>query len=337
MLNRTDAPIKAPRTTCADMGARGTTQRGPVMTAPEGRKTTTTTLRVSGDNAPEQPQVPEQVPQQHAPQDPDTDPPPFIGTAARRPRRRPLTGSGPKWQQIADDLRTQIEAGDLAPGDPIPSETQLTARYDVARATVRQAVQALRASGLVVVEHGRATRVRASIGISGTQRLDFSPAISRDTTGFHTWDAHGWTDVEDPSCYRTSLAQHAPALHRAPGEPVFVLERQLEHDNGTQITHRTYLPFATAATCPPLEANPFQAPADLYQALTDAGHVLHWDDATTATMPTPDEATTLEIPDGVPLIIHARITTNADDVPLILEETRLPADRATIVTRQTPV
>jgi GntR family transcriptional regulator len=302
------------------------------MTAPDRRKTTTT-ARASGDHAPEQ----TQVPQQQAPQDTAVDLPPFIGTASRKARKRTLTGSGPKWQQIADDLRAQIDAGDLAPGDPIPSETQLTDRYGVARATVRQAVQALRASGLVVVEHGRATRVRASIGISGTQRLDFNPAIRHDKTGFHTWDAHGWTDVEDPSCYRATIAQHAAALRRPAGEPVFVLERQLEHDNGTQITYRTYLPFATAANSPALETNPFQAPADLYQALSDTGHVLHWDDTTTATMPTPDEAATLEIPDGVPLMIHTRITANADNLPLILEETRLPADRTTLVTYQLPV
>jgi GntR family transcriptional regulator len=299
------------------------------MTAPDRRKTTstTTTARPSGDHAPDQ------VPQQQTPQDTPVEPPPFIGTASRKARKRTLTGSGPKWQQIADDLRAQIDTGDLAPGDPIPSETQLTDRYGVARATVRQAVQALRTSGLVVVEHGRATRVRASIGNSGTQRLDFNPAIRRDETGFHTWDAQGWTDVEDPSCYRATIAQHAAALHRPAGEPVFVLERQLEHDNGTQITHRTYLPFAIAATSPLLETNPFQASADLYQALTDTGHDLHWDDTTTATMPTPDEAATLDIPDGVPLIIHTRITANADNVPLILEETRLPADRTALINR----
>ena len=49
-------------------------------------------------------------------------------------------------------------------------------------------------------------------------------------------------------------------------------------------------------------------------------------------MPSPDEAATLDIPDGVPLLIHTRLTRNHDGTPLALEELHLPADRITLAT-----
>jgi GntR family transcriptional regulator len=251
--------------------------------------------------------------------------PPEPGQLATQRRRRPVP-RGAIWQQIAADLREQIETGQLAPDEAIPSETQLMARYDVARPTVRQAVGALRASGLLVVQRGRATTVRSAV-----TALTFDPTITRDASGFRTWDAQDWEDVEDPSCYRTDIGPLSADLDCAPGEPVFVMERQLVHTSRAEIMYRLYVPFATAADVPALETNPFRAPADLYQVLTDAGHALHWRDATTTAMPSPDEAVTLLIPDGVPLLIHTRITLNADQRPLALEVTHLPGDRTTIV------
>jgi DNA-binding GntR family transcriptional regulator len=63
------------------------------------------------------------------------------------------------WAQVADDLRADIEAGTLRPGDKLPAETDLAGRYGVARMTVRRAVAELASEGLVVVMHGRGTFV----------------------------------------------------------------------------------------------------------------------------------------------------------------------------------
>jgi DNA-binding GntR family transcriptional regulator len=64
--------------------------------------------------------------------------------------------------------------------------------------------------------------------------------------------------------------------------------------------------------------------------LSDAGHVLHWTHAITAQMPSPDIANTLDLPDGVPLLIHTRTTHDDTDRPLLLEETHLPGHRVSI-------
>ena len=57
-------------------------------------------------------------------------------------------GPVPRYQQIAGILRGRIEAGELEPDRPIPSETAIQQEFGVARATARHAVELLREWGL---------------------------------------------------------------------------------------------------------------------------------------------------------------------------------------------
>jgi GntR family transcriptional regulator len=54
------------------------------------------------------------------------------------------------WRQIHADLVRQIESGELAPGSRVPSIVTLAQTYEVALTTVRKALDALKAGGLVV-------------------------------------------------------------------------------------------------------------------------------------------------------------------------------------------
>ena len=68
-------------------------------------------------------------------------------------------GKTPVYLQIAAILRGQIERGEIAAGRPVPSETQLMGRYEVARLTARKAVRVLADEGLVEVVPGRGAYV----------------------------------------------------------------------------------------------------------------------------------------------------------------------------------
>jgi GntR family transcriptional regulator len=68
-------------------------------------------------------------------------------------------GKTPVYVQIADILRGRIERGEIAPGRPVPSETQLMQEYGVARLTARKAVRVLAGEGLVEVVQGRGAYV----------------------------------------------------------------------------------------------------------------------------------------------------------------------------------
>lgn len=65
----------------------------------------------------------------------------------------------PKYLQIAAILREQIQAGELEPRDPIPSETQMVQLHGVARKTARMAVRLLAAEGWVFTIPSRGTFV----------------------------------------------------------------------------------------------------------------------------------------------------------------------------------
>jgi DNA-binding GntR family transcriptional regulator len=66
----------------------------------------------------------------------------------------------PQYQRIAAELRAQIESGELAPGDLLPSESALVERYGVARGTARQALAALAGAGLTVSVQGKGRYVK---------------------------------------------------------------------------------------------------------------------------------------------------------------------------------
>jgi DNA-binding transcriptional MocR family regulator len=61
---------------------------------------------------------------------------------------------------VADDLRDQITAGTLKPGQRLPTQPVLARRYDVARNTVWAAVAVLRREGLVESGPGNGVYVR---------------------------------------------------------------------------------------------------------------------------------------------------------------------------------
>ena len=63
----------------------------------------------------------------------------------------------PVHVSIRDDPRKRITAGEWAAGDRLPSETDLAARYGVARMTIRQAIGALAGEGIVVRRQGLGT------------------------------------------------------------------------------------------------------------------------------------------------------------------------------------
>ena len=70
---------------------------------------------------------------------------------ARRPRG--LVG------EIVTSLAASIRAGQLKPGEKLPTEAEIMAQFDVSRTVVRESLSKLQASGLVKTRHGIGTFV----------------------------------------------------------------------------------------------------------------------------------------------------------------------------------
>lgn len=60
----------------------------------------------------------------------------------------------PAYEELADALRVQILGGALKPGDRLPVEPELSARFGVSRSTVREALRVLSSQNLVTTTRG---------------------------------------------------------------------------------------------------------------------------------------------------------------------------------------
>src|SRR6476620_364332 len=65
----------------------------------------------------------------------------------------------PLYQQIKGLILQSLEAGEWKPGEAIPSEMELAARFRVSQGTVRKAIDELAAGNLVVRRQGKGTFV----------------------------------------------------------------------------------------------------------------------------------------------------------------------------------
>ena len=65
----------------------------------------------------------------------------------------------PLYRRIADDLRAQIETGQLEPGSQLPPEEKLGELFKASRNTIRDAIKFLINLGLVETRAGQGTFV----------------------------------------------------------------------------------------------------------------------------------------------------------------------------------
>ena len=90
------------------------------------------------------------------------------------------------WRQIADELERDIVSGTLRPQAQLPTEAALSRRFGVNRHTVRRALAALAAKGLVRATRGSGTFVEARpLAYPIGERTRFSEIVSRAGRGSH--------------------------------------------------------------------------------------------------------------------------------------------------------
>ncbi len=89
--------------------------------------------------------------------------------------------------QILEDLRGQILSGALAHGAKLPAERELAARYGVSGPTIREAIRALTAMGLVASRNGSGSTVTAQsdtlMSVSISSVLQFEKMGAGDVFG----------------------------------------------------------------------------------------------------------------------------------------------------------
>jgi GntR family transcriptional regulator len=134
----------------------------------------------------------------------------------------------PLYRQIADDLRTKIESGELPQGSQLATETELKEQYSASRNTVRDAIKWLTVLGLVETRPGQGTFV-----VEKT-----NPFVTTLTENPETGRGGG-----DETIYLAEVAAsgRTPVISepRVEIQPATeVLARALRVDEGTQLVSR---------------------------------------------------------------------------------------------------
>ncbi|GAA2898465.1 GntR family transcriptional regulator [Streptosporangium fragile] len=206
----------------------------------------------------------------------------------------------PLYYQLKSLLTDQIERGVHAPGDRLPGDHELCARYDVSRTVVRQALAELELEGLIHRVRGRGTYVSPPKAAQG---------LVQSLTGLHEEvTTRGATMRSDVLTLEVvpAPAHVATELRVAPGTPVVFLERVRHVDGEPWVYTTTYLP---AAVAPGLEAEDLTF-ASLYDLLERKyGVVLsHGHRSIEAILSTPEIDALLGIGPRAPLLVLRSIS-----------------------------
>jgi GntR family transcriptional regulator len=149
--------------------------------------------------------------------------------ATQPPSFRPL------YLQIRDLLVERLDAGEWRPGEAIPSELELAARYRVSHGTVRKALGALAADNLLVRRQGKGTFVATHTEERSSM---FRFLRIRRNDGRDEYPVSRLIDVRRGK----ASADVARALEMRPGDAVFVLRRVLEYGGEPAVLDEIVLP-----------------------------------------------------------------------------------------------
>ena len=128
------------------------------------------------------------------------------------------TISTPLYKQLEEQLRQAIESGELPAGSRLPTENELSQRYQVSRVTVRKALEELSKSGGLVRKPGKGTFIaeqKIQRGLSGV--LDYSDMCRM--TGYTPGARMIKIALETPT------EEEAAQLQLGPGEQMLVVQR----------------------------------------------------------------------------------------------------------------
>lgn len=235
----------------------------------------------------------------------------------------------PVYRQISDHLREAIVSGTLGEGDQLPSETQLAEYYGVTRTTARNALDVLKGEGLIVAEHGRGAYVRSRPVVRRLASDRFARKHRERGKAAFTVEVEGAGG--NPSVDRIEVTEERPpadiaALLGLTTRQKTVVRRRRYLIDGMPVEIATsYVPSTLAKGTPISEPN--TGPGGIYARLEEKGHRLaRFSEHIRARMPHPDEASALQLDQGVPVFHLVRTAYDSEGQAVEVCDTVMSSD-----------
>ncbi|MGZ6770548.1 MAG: GntR family transcriptional regulator [Mycobacteriaceae bacterium] len=237
----------------------------------------------------------------------------------------------PPSRAIAEDLRHQIDSGELAPGAKLPSERELATQYGTARNTAREAIRLLSDSGLVIAEHGRGSFVRPTTPLIRLGNDRYSPKYRESGLSPFLLECAKQGKTGHFEVLSIDRIQPPPdvaeRLHISP-KTKSVLRRENVFYADDDPVHRvtTYIPWSIADGTGLLEEEvPHQY--GIHGVLEERHHTMtRIREEVGARMPRPDESRHLKLRPGVPVIDVLHTSIDQDGEPYELTRFVMRAD-----------
>ncbi|WP_282697716.1 GntR family transcriptional regulator [Streptomyces sp. CC208A] len=225
-----------------------------------------------------------------------------------------------RHEQIAAELRRAVQREEYPVGARLPAETELAARYGVSRGTVRQAVAALTAEGLIGSRQGARRVVLAGRRSQSFAELrsfaQWAQAMGREATGRVVAQE-----------YRPATPEDAARLHLPDGVPLLNVLRVRGLDGEPVLVERTvYADWISPAVetadpdCPSVTQHLYDRTGLVF------AHGEHVIDAVAAGV---QDAGLLTVRRTSPLLRVRRVTTTHDGRPVEWSDDRYRPDAVT--------
>lgn len=140
----------------------------------------------------------------------------------------------PLYRQIKSLIVQGLESGEWRPGETIPSESDLAARFNVSQGTVRKAVDEMAAENLLVRRQGKGTFVATHSDPRAFFRFLRLVPLSGEVEPSKSVPLECWRAKAGPEAART--------LKINIGDPIIIIRRLLQFSSKTVVVDEIYLP-----------------------------------------------------------------------------------------------
>ncbi|MBK8741740.1 MAG: GntR family transcriptional regulator [Betaproteobacteria bacterium] len=215
----------------------------------------------------------------------------------------------PLYLQIKDLLTQSLDAGEWKPGEAIPSEIVLAARYKVSQGTVRNAIAVLAAENIVVRRQGKGTFVATH---TEEQSSLFRFLRIRRADGVDEYPHSRLLDLRRGK----ATAEVARLLLLRPGEAVIVLRRVLEYSGEPVVLDEITLPAALFRGLTRARYDAYRGSTYSFFETQFGVRMVRADERIKAIAADATSGEILDVPAGTPLLAVERVAYTYGDRPV---------------------